>query len=158
MAMLFSQPVCTQGREMAHPVVPLAMQGLSEGEPRHGHAVVTESLMLSVIIVHVLTLALSLSISCCNYHPADLSPALSHVSCIVSCLLHCLMGTSPLVHPMTSVLLCTSLVFCLHYNLCCMGTLTNLYVVHYELALVKVAELQNSQETVHCFLSYPICV
>jgi len=66
MAMLFSQPVCAQG-EMAHPVVPLAMQGLSEGEPRHGHAIVTESLMLSVIIVHVLTLALSLPISC-NCH------------------------------------------------------------------------------------------
>ena len=78
MAMLFSQPVCAQG-EMAHPVVPLAMQGLSEGEPpRHGHSVVTESLMLSVIIVHLLTLALSLSISYCNYHPAGRSPALSH--------------------------------------------------------------------------------
>ena len=73
-------------------------------------------------------------------------------------LLHCLMGTSPVIHPMTSVL-CTSLVSHIQSPLkSLLGTLINLCVVHYELALVKVAELLNSQETVHCFLSYPICV
>ena len=90
---------------MAHPL-PLATQVLSKGEPRHGHAVVKESRMPSVIIVHVLTLALSLSISCCNCHPAGLSPALPHV-----------------IHPMTSVL-CISLLSHLLKSL--LGTLIDL--------------------------------
>ena len=55
-----------------------ASQGLSKGEPRHGHPVVTNSLIyvnISSVMLHVLALTL-----------------------------HCLMGTNPVVHPITSVL------------------------------------------------------